>query len=255
MKCVILVGGYATRMYPLTNNKAKSLLEIDGRTVLDIVINNIMYSKNDIDEIFIVTNDTFYNDFKCWLKDKLYKDKITIVNDGSTLDSNKIGAVSALLKTIKEYEINDNLLVMAGDNILDYPLKYFIDNFKNINKTCVLYHEEHRKEKLQKTGVAELDNNNIVISMEEKPTDPKTTNAVTPFYIFLKNDLKLIFDTFDISKKNDAMGKIICKLCSLTEVYAVKMIGNRYDVGSISVYNEIKNNSELLKKINEYCEN
>lgn len=253
MKCIILVGGYATRMYPLTINKSKALLEVDGKTILDIIINNIMSSTNEINELFIVTNDTFYSDFERWRENKTYKDKIIVVNDGSTLESNKIGAVNALLKTIKSYDINDDLLVMAGDNILDFSLKYFINYFKEKNKTCVMYHEETRKEKLSKTGVAQLDNYNRVIYMEEKPKNPKTTCAIAPFYIFNKDDIKLIFDIFNLSKKNDAMGKIICNLCNLTKIYAYKMPGNRYDVGSIEGYIEITKNRDLLKKIDDYC--
>lgn len=236
MKCIVLVGGYATRMYPLAANLPKALLKLNDSTVLDNILDNIIKSSNVIDEYILVANDTFYGNFIEWKNETDYKDNITIISDGSTSLANKVGAVSAVVKAINELKIDDDILIMAGDNILDFSLEYIFDNFVNSDNSCIMYYRELDKNKLSKTGVIELDNNGYVVSMEEKPTNPKTNYAVPPFYWLKRKDVVKMLELFNDTVKVDSMGEIILNLCKCTNIYAIEMCGKRYDVGTIEEY-------------------
>ena len=242
MKCIVLVGGYATRMHPIAVNKPKALLELNDNTVLDNILDNIIRSSNIIDEYILVTNDTFYEQFINWKNKNNYKENITIISDGSTSKDNKIGSVSAVIKTINDSKIDDDILIMAGDNIIDFSLQYIFDEFINNNNSCIMYYEEQDKKKLSKTGIIELDDNNFVLGMEEKPINPKTNYAVPPFYWLKKKDIKKLLSLFSNNTKIDAMGEIILSLCQHTKIKGLKMNGKRYDIGSIDEYHSLKQN-------------
>lgn len=240
MKCIILVGGYATRMYPLTLNKSKALLKINEKYILDFIFDNIVESSS-IDDFILVTNDTFYEDYINWKTERNCHQNIKVVSDGSTSDKDKVGTVSALIKVIKELKIDDDLFILAGDNLLDFSLKYIFDDFYAKNNSIIMYYNELDPVRLSRTGVIEIDNNNFVLSMQEKPKNPKTNYAVPPFYWLKKKDVKILLKLFDENKKIDSMGQIILNLCQFTKIEAKKMIGKRYDVGSKEEYNNILN--------------
>lgn len=238
MKCIILCAGYATRMYPLTQKKAKALLEINDKCVLDLIWNNIMSSTNLIDEMFLVTNNLFYDDFLKWKDKQKNNNKIKIINDGTNKVEEALGSVGDLMHVLKKENINDDILIMAGDNILDFSLDYVFDQFENSLNSYIIYTEENDIKKLRKTGVVQIDENDYVISMEEKPNNPKSNYSVPPFYFIKKKDLNQILKIFS-NKQVDSMGEIIINLIQTTNIKALKMRGNRIDVGSIEEYNNI----------------
>ena len=129
MKCILLVGGYARRMYPLTENVPKPLLKVNDKTVLDIILDIIDGSTNEIDEYILITNETFYENFVAWSESSKYREKIKIISDGSTSNEKKVGATTALIQTLTSYEVDDDVLVLAGDNILDFSLDYIFKYF------------------------------------------------------------------------------------------------------------------------------
>lgn len=240
MKCIMLVGGYATRMYPVTKSVPKALLEFNKKTILDNILESLFKDNDLIDEYILITNDTFLDNFNEWYSKVNYDKKITIVSDGSTSLENKIGAATAVSNFLIKNKIDDDILIMAGDNILDFSLNYIFDNFKNNNNSCIMYYEEMDKKRLSKTGVIEIDDNSFIKSMEEKPEFPKTNYAVPPFYWLKKNDVKKFVEIFKDLEKIDSMGAIILNLCSNTSIKAIKMNGHRYDVGSLDEYNKLK---------------
>ena len=189
MKCLIIAAGYATRLYPLTENFPKPLLEVKGKPILDWLIDDID-SINLIDEFIVVTNHKFYDFFDNWSKSK--KQKITVVDDLTCTNETRLGAVKDIEFVINKLNIDDDLLVMAGDNLLDFSLCDFIKYSINKNSSCLMAHEENDISKLQRTGVIEVDENNKVINMEEKPIKPRSNLACPPFYYFVKKDVPLI---------------------------------------------------------------
>ena len=240
MKCIILCAGYATRMYPLTKNKAKALLEINDRCVLDLIWENVLESTDLIDEIILVSNNLFYQDFLDWKDKRKDANMIKVLNDGTNNVKEALGSVGDLMLALKEENIDDDILIMAGDNILDFSLDYVFEQFNNSSNSHIIYCEENDINKLRKTGVVQIDDCGKVISMEEKPRNPKSNFSVPPFYFIKKKDVKEILNIF-ADKQVDSMGEIIINLINVATTNALKMRGERIDVGSIEEYKSIVN--------------
>lgn len=235
MKCLILAAGYATRLYPLTENFPKPLLEVKGKAIIDWLIedlNNI----GVIDEYYIVTNHKFYEHFIAWNK----YPNLKVIDDGTISNETRLGAVKDIDLVINKENINDDLLIMAGDNLLDFSLNGFIDYYKKINTSAVMCFYQDDVEKLKRTGVASINDEDVIIDMEEKPSVPKSNWTIPPFYIIKANDLSYISKAINEGINIDAPGSFIAYLSDLSKVHAYKMNGNRYDIGTLDSYNEIK---------------
>ena len=173
MKCVILAAGYATRLYPLTENFPKPLLEINGKSILDYLVDDIE-STNKIDEYIIISNHKFIEHFNDWKRNKNIHNKIVIVDDGTMSNETRLGAVSDISLAIDKLNLNDDLLVIAGDNVLDFSLGEFIKYFEDKNKTCIMRYYEENKNKIKKSAAVSFDNNDLVLKMIEKPENPES---------------------------------------------------------------------------------
>mgnify|MGYP002795738812 CR=1 FL=1 len=238
MKCILLCAGYATRMYPLTENFPKPLLEIKGKALIDYLIEDLEYN-NLIDEYVIVSNHKFINHFNNW-KNKHVIKNITILDDGSISNETRLGAVNDIWFAIENATINDDILVLAGDNILDFSLKSFVE-FSNKHKSnAVMCYYETENSRLQRTGVAVIDENGKILEMTEKPKNPKSNWAIPPFYIFKNRSLQEIKKGIDSGCKTDAPGSFIEWFCKRNEVYAYEMPGKRIDIGNLDDYYKIK---------------
>ena len=239
MICLILAAGYATRMYPLTENFPKPLLDVGGKAIIDWLIYDLE-EKKDIDKYIVVSNHKFIDHFKEWGNKSQIKDKLVILDDGSTKNENRLGAVKDIAFAINEVGIKDDLIVLAGDNMLDFSLCGFVDYFYKKNQTCVMRYYEKNIERLKKTGVAEIGNNERIVKMTKKPQQPNSNWAIPPFYIYSKEDIEKIERGIREGCPTDAPGSFISWLCEQSEVYAYEMPGNRFDVGSIEGYESIK---------------
>ena len=237
MKCIILAAGYATRLYPLTENYPKPLLTVGDKTIVDRLIDDLRENVKEIDEYIIITNHKFYDYFLEWSKNKPY---ITIVDDNTDTNENRLGAVRDILYATKTQKIDDNVLVLAGDNLLDFSLSEFIRFAENKNTSCVMCHEEDDLKKQQKTAIITINNNNLITSYEEKPKSPKGNLAVPPFYFYLKKDIERIEEALIEGCNPDAPGSFAAWLSGKTQVHAYKMPGNRYDIGDINSYEHVK---------------
>ncbi len=166
MKTIVIAAGYATRLYPLTAHTPKPLLEIGGKSILSRMLDDIDQIVQ-IDEHIIVTNHKFANRFEEWAKQQHYTKPITIIDDGTTSNETRLGAVCDLLFAIEQKNINDDILVVAADNILQFSFQGFVDFALEKNSSCIMCHKEPDINRLRRTGVVELDNNMRVIGMEE----------------------------------------------------------------------------------------
>lgn len=239
MKCIIIAAGYATRLYPLTENFPKPLLEIGGSTILGRIIDDVD-TFPEIDEHVIVTNHKFARIFEDWKAKQSYTKPITIIDDGTSANETRLGAVKDLLLAIHGRNIDDDIMVLAADNILDFSFRGFIDFFKEKQTSCIMCHEQPELKKLQRTGVVVLDENNKVLNMEEKPQHPKSHWAVPPFYIYRNEDLPLIKDCISHGCDCDAPGNLAHYLYGLVPMHAWQMPGTRFDIGSLDTYEEAK---------------
>lgn len=239
MKNIVIAAGYATRLGELTRNFPKPLLQIGTSTILGRMLDDIDRI-DDIDEHIIITNHRFAPIFEEWASTQSYRKPLTIIDDGTSTNETRLGAVCDLLYAMEKLSIDDDLLVVAADNILMFSFKEFVDFAKMKESSCIMCHEQPSIERLQRTGVVVLDSDDKVLDMEEKPQIPKSTWAVPPFYIYLKKDLDLVRHSVENGCGKDAPGNLAHYMVDNTIMHAWKMSGGRFDIGSLDSYEEAK---------------
>ena len=237
MKCLILAAGYATRLYPLTENYPKPLLKVGDKTILDWLIDDID-TAGVVDEYIVISNHKFAHHFEEWAKNKMQS--ITVVDDGTSTNETRLGAVKDIQYTIDKLDIDDDMLVIAGDNVLDFSLTKFISYAQDKQSSCIMRYFEPDDKKLLKCGVVTIDENDKIISMTEKSPTPATHWCTPPFYYYTKEDAKLVQKGIDSGCGTDAPGSYIAWLCTQTTVYAMEMPGKRYDIGNLESYENVK---------------
>ncbi len=244
MKCLILAAGYATRLYPLTENFPKPLLSIRGKAILDWLIDDID-SAGVVDEYIVISNHKFASHFQKWADKKTQK--ITVVDDGTSTNETRLGAVCDIQYAIDKLSIDDDMLVIAGDNVLDFRLSKFITYAQKKNTSCVMRYYEPSEQKLLKSGVVTIDGNDKIIDMTEKPSNPATNWCTPPFYYYTKDDAKLVRKGIESGCGTDAPGSYIAWLCKQTTVHAMEMPGKRYDIGNLASYDAVQKEYRGIK--------
>ena len=237
MKNIVIAAGYATRLGELTKNFPKPLLKIGENTILGRMLDDIDKIP-EIDEHIIITNHKFAGIFEEWAAKQSYTKPVTIVDDGTETNDTRLGAVCDLLFTMDKLNIDDDMLVVAADNILFFSFQEFVDFAKAKGTSCIMCHEQPSIEKLQRTGVIVLDDNDKVLNMEEKPQEPKSHWAVPPFYIYLKKDLEKVRHSVENGCGKDAPGNLAHYMVEQVEMHAWKMAAGRFDIGSLDTYKE-----------------
>ena len=237
MKCLILAAGYATRMYPLTENFPKPLLKVQGKTILDWLIGDID-TLGVVDEYVVISNHKFAHHFDAWAKER--PQKITVVDDGTESNETRLGAVRDIQFAIDACKIDDDMLVIAGDNLLNFSLTKFIAYAMEKKTSCIMRYYEAVKEKLSRSGVATIDENDKIVDMEEKPAQPKSNWCCPPFYYYTREDARLVKKGIEAGCGVDAPGSYIAWLCKQTTVHAMEMPGTRYDIGNLESYEQVK---------------
>ena len=241
MKNIVIAAGYATRLGELTKNFPKPLLKIGNNTILGRMLDDID-AIPDIDEHIIITNHKFAYIFNEWKDQQSYTKPITIIDDGTETNDTRLGAVCDLLFAMDKLQIDDDLLVVAADNLLFFSFRDFVEYAKAKGTSCIICHDQPSIEKLQRTGVVVLDENNKVINMEEKPEHPKSHWAVPPFYIYKKHDLDLVRHSVENGCGKDAPGNLAHYMVEHTVMHAWPMAGTgenlRFDIGSLDTYKE-----------------
>src|SRR5690554_726827 len=239
MKCIILAAGYATRLYPLTKNKPKPLLKVGDKAILEHLLINLGKVK-EADRVYIVTNQKFYNHFTNWVRSYTYQKEIKVVNDGTTSNEDRLGAIADLFYVLTQEKIRDDILVMAGDNLFSFELSEFVRFQKKVKADCITCHQWDDIEELKKTGVIEIDDNKKVFSFVEKPAHPKSKLAVPPVYIYKKETIPLLGQYLEEGHNPDAPGNFIPWLIKKKHVYAYQFAGYRYDIGTIDSYKKVQ---------------
>ena len=237
MKCVILAAGYATRLYPLTENFPKPLLKVGEKAILDWLVDDID-ATTEIHDFVVISNHKFAGHFQQWASEK--KQKITVVDDGTSTNDTRLGAVRDIQFAIDLLGIDDDLLVMAGDNVLDFSLSGFVNFAVSKRASCVMCHEENVLEKQQKTAIITIDEDHLITSYEEKPKTPKGNLAVPPFYFYRRRDIGLIKEALETGCNADAPGSFAAWLNTKVPMYAYVMPGKRYDIGDLKSYEDVK---------------
>lgn len=237
MKNIVIAAGYATRLGELTKNFPKPLLKIGESTILGRMLDDID-GIQEIDEHIIITNHKFAPIFEDWKAAQNYTKPVTIVDDGTETNETRLGAVCDLLYAMEKLQIDDDMLVVAADNLLFFSFQEFVNFAKEKGTSCIMCHEQPELAKLQRTGVVELDAEMKVQGMEEKPQVPKSHWAVPPFYIYKKRDLDLVRHAVENGCGKDAPGNLAHYMVEHTVMHAWKMSAGRFDIGSLDTYEE-----------------
>lgn len=206
MKILLLAAGYATRLYPLTLNTPKPLLAVAGKTVLGYIF-DLIEPLTVVDEIFIVTNKKFYQDFKDWKKGFKSSKKIIIIDDGTTSNKTRLGATGDIEFVVERRNIEDDLLVLAGDNLFKADLSVFT-NFCASKKPSITIGLYDIKNLLlaKNYGIVSIDKNNQIIDFKEKPANPPSTLAAMCLYFFPKERLDIMKEYRQTDTAKDAPG-------------------------------------------------
>ena len=234
MNILILAAGYATRLYPLTENKAKPLLDVAGKPMIEWVLDNLA-SIPDIDHVYVVTNNKFAGAFEEWAagyKSRGAKMEFTILNDGSTSDADKLGAIGDIHYVLKTQDIShQDLLVVAGDNLFSQPVPGFAEAAKKYPATLALY-DVGDLEAIRKYNNVSVDADGVITHFEEKPANPTTTKTGIALYYYSKEVLPLI-DTYVVEGNNpDQPGRLIQWLYPRVKVGTWDVPGTWFDIGS-----------------------
>lgn len=242
MKCLILAAGYATRLYPLTENFPKPLLKVGDKAILDWLIDDLEKTSL-IDECIVVTNHKFAHIFEDWATARSVRPDqasapIVVIDDGTSTNETRLGAVKDIELGIHIRNVDEDLLVMAGDNLLDFSLGGFIQYAQKKGTSCIMRYYEPNDERLHKCGVVEIDADDKILTMEEKPAQPKSHWCCPPFYYYKKDDLKMVSKGIADGCGTDAPGSFIAWLCTQTDVHAWEMPAARFDIGSLETYEE-----------------
>lgn len=240
MKCLILAAGYATRLYPLTLDKSKALLPLKGRPMIEHIINKLEAIK-ELKDINIITNHKFYQQFQDWLGGISFAKKIEILNDQSTSNQNKIGAIGGINFFIKQVNLNDDLLVIGADNYFEDPLDKFIRSAKKHKPFNTVGVFNFPEEKLLKNyGVISTDTEGAIIDFQEKPAKPLSSLISTCIYYFTQEKLVLFDEYIKSGQSSDAPGNYIRWLYKKDKVFAFIFEKNWYDIGDVATYEALK---------------
>ncbi|MDQ3117328.1 MAG: nucleotidyltransferase family protein [Verrucomicrobiota bacterium] len=234
MNVLILAAGYATRLYPLTLTKAKPLLEVAGKPMIEWVIDNLS-AIPDLGTVYVVTNDKFANDFQEWADGygkAQPKVKFKIVNDGSRSDADKLGAIGDIRLVLSREELaGEPLLVVAGDNLFSESLVDFVAAAQGSAATLATY-DVGDLEAMKKYSAIKTDEEGIITHFEEKPEKPETTLTGIALYYFAAETLEL-FTTYIVAGNNpDQPGRFIQWLYTRRPVKTYQIKGTWYDIGS-----------------------
>ena len=245
MKCLILAAGYATRLYPLTENYPKPLLKVGEKTILDWLVDDID-TLRCVDEYVVISNHKYAGHFAQWAAGK--PQKITEVDDGTSTNETRLGAVKDIQFAIDRLGLDDEMLVIAGDNVLDFSLTKFIAYAEQKRTSCVMRYYEGDVARLRRSGVAQVDENDRILALEEKPAEPKANWCTPPFYFYTKADARLVKVGIEAGCGTDAPGSYIAWLSAQVPVHAMEMPGSRYDIGNLESYRKVQETYKGIQK-------
>jgi glucose-1-phosphate thymidylyltransferase len=263
MKCLILAAGYATRLYPLTENFPKPLLKVGDKTILDWLVDDIESSEL-VDGFVVISNHKFADHFRAWADSKCHSERplchserplchserplchsersegiYTVVDDGTSTNDTRLGAVRDIQFAVDSLGLDDDLLVIAGDNILDFSLVEFIRYAREKGTSCIMRYYEPDEKRLHKSGIVEVDADDRIVGMEEKPAEPKSHWCCPPFYYYRREDAGRVAEGIAAGCGVDAPGSFAAWLSSRTPVHAMEMPGRRFDIGDIDSYRRV----------------
>ena len=250
MKVIILAAGYATRLYPLTLTQPKPLLPVAGKPMVEFVLDNLA-PISGIDRVYVVTNAKFAGHFQKWADHyKATKSKMnfTIVNDGSTDDTNKLGAIGDINFVIEKEKVDDDIIIVAGDNLFSDKLGEFGKFIREKNAPVLALYDVGNLEEIKKYNSISVDGEGKITFFEEKPKNPQSTLTGIALYFYPRATIPLIKQYIAEGNNPDQPGRLVQWLYPRTPVYTWRVPGLWYDIGSEETLEEA---NKIFAKFNQ----
>lgn len=241
MKGIILAAGYATRLYPLTKDRPKALLPVAGRPILDYIADE-MDTIDTLDQIIIISNHLFADQFRDWADARNAIGKghpVIVLDDGSTDDTNKLGAIGDIQFVIDQTGIDDELMVIAGDNLFTYSLRAAWETYVQNGEDMILAKKMPPEEDLRRYAIATVDGNGIVTDLVEKPAHPKSDLAVFATYFYRRDTVPMIRDYLKSGNSPDAPGNFPAWLYTRKPIRLYQFDGICIDIGTPESYADV----------------
>ena len=238
MIAIVMAGGFAKRLWPLTKNQPKPLLDVAGRPILEYVLKKVE-AVPEVEKIIVSTNEKWGENFKEFIASRGNKKEAEVFVEPGLKNDEKLGALGGLGYLIEHKGIQKDLMVVGGDNIFEFDLNRLVALFKEKKATVIAFHDCQSIEVAKKMGVAELGEDGKIIDFEEKPAEPKSTFVSTACYVFPKKSLKLLFEYL---KENspDALGFFVKWLYQREPVYGMAFKEEWFDIGSFEQLEEAR---------------
>ena len=233
MKAVVLAAGYATRLYPLTLDRPKALLDVAGRPMLDHILERLLAM--GVDETIVVTNAKFAPHFEEWATGR---DRVTIVDDGTTSNDDRLGAIGDIGFVLDRLAIDDALVVVAGDNLFSSDISGFAEYARQVDAPVLAVHDVGDPSRMREYNQVEVDSDGRIVFMEEKPENARTTLAGVALYFYPRRTLPLIRQYLAEGNNPDQPGRLPEWLYRRTPVYTWRVPGEWYDIGSAETLQE-----------------
>jgi glucose-1-phosphate thymidylyltransferase len=240
LKILVLAAGYATRLYPLTLTRPKPLLDVAGKPMIEHVLDNIAAIPG-IDRVYVVTNAKFADQFQTWADHyRATKAKLnfTIINDGSTDDTNKLGAIGDLHLVLTRERIDSDLIVVAGDNLFSQGLEEFGEFCRSKNAPVLAVYDVGNLEEIKKYNAITMDRDGRITFFEEKPKQPQSTVTGIALYFYPKSSLPLIQQYIAEGNNPDQPGRLVQWMYQRTPFYTWRVPGLWFDIGSKETLDE-----------------
>ena len=207
-----------------------------GRSILDRLIDDLD-ATGEVDGYAVVTNHKFAGHFTEWAAG--YGGRVAVVDDGTSTNETRLGAVRDIRFSLKELGWQEDCLILAGDNLLSFSLASFLEYARKKGTSCIMRYHEPSVRRLRKSGVVQIDRSGRVLSMEEKPARPKAHWCCPPFYFYKREDLARLDEALEAGCGVDAPGSLAAWIATVAPVYAMKMPGPRYDIGTLESYRTV----------------
>jgi glucose-1-phosphate thymidylyltransferase len=234
MNAVVLAGGYATRLWPVTRNRPKMFLPVGERAVIDRIF-EALEADDRVEEVYVSTNERFAADFETFLADSDYEKPVVSVED-TTGEDEKFGVVGALAQLVEREGIDGDLFVVAGDNLIGFDLSDFLDSFEDNGSPTLAAYDVGSREKASSYGVIDTEGNRVV-ALEEKPDDPPSTLVSIACYAFPRESIRFR-EYLQAGNNPDEPGWYLRWLVEHDEVYAFPFEDVWFDIGSPESYLE-----------------
>ncbi len=244
MNAILLAAGYGTRLYPLTRHKAKPLLPVGGRPIIDYLAERLDQDP-EVERLILVSNARFFEDFRDWASSRDFHTPLLILNDGSTCNEDRLGAVADIGFALQQGGAGQGpVYVLATDNLPRFDLTGIIDAWRRRGTSAVFACPEENHDRLRRSGVAQLDEDGRLVSFEEKPDEPKGHYRVPPFYIYTAEAVASLPDYLAAGNNPDAPGYLLAWWVSRATVYGLPRPEGTWDIGTLESYRAVRREFE-----------